>query len=792
MSQSRRYYIEIFLVSLAGLLLEISYTRVVAFKLFYYYTYLVIGFALLGIGSGGVLVAISATLRKASLDSIIALCAIAGSFATIAGYVIIAITPLNAFALWSSVSEPIKLLVLCGALFATFLSIGVIVATLLGRHPERVSRLYFADLIGAGVACALVVPLMTRVTPPGCVMIGAALLAVIGLVSARACGRQALTLLGGVGTLLGVLLAAYPSLLPDPVTDNIKTIRPDTQVLFSKWNPVFRIDVTESLDPDVRIIHHDGLWGSTLQKYSGDPSTLGRFDTDERSFAFSVADSKPKKVLIIGAAGGHEVLSAIHFDAQKITAVELNPATVSLVRTFYREYTGDIYHDERVDFINGEGRSFLARSDDTYDLIYFVAPDSYTSTSAATAGAFVLSESYLYTVEMITESLRHLNDGGVICMQFGEFAYEKKPNRTARYAATAREAFSRLGIGGFGKHVLVATTPGFVQLSTILLKRAPFTKSELARFIRQVDAVKDSKARYGYGEALDSGPVNKVIDLPDDKLADWLGSYAYDVSPVRDDSPFFWHFARFRTVVRSLGGKLAGGDTEDSVGERLLLAMVVVSSLYALSFLLLPFLSIRDVWRQLPEKGTSALYFASLGLAFMFFEISLIQKLTLFLGYPTYSLTVTLMALLVFAGIGAFCSESYLPSRRRAVLLLFGAVVFLMIFFQFGIDIITGALLGKSLAVRVTAAIACMAPLGIVLGGFMPLGLSTVADMTTFKNEYVAWGWAVNGFFSVLGSVTTTILSMTFGFRVVLFLAMVVYGIATLAFLRLESRLTQN
>ena len=68
----------------------------------------------------------------------------------------------------------------------------------------------------------------------------------------------------------------------------------------------------------------------------------------------------------------------------------------------------------------------------------------------------------------------------------------------------------------------------------------------------------------------------------------------------------------------------------------------------------------------------------------------------------------------------------------------------------------------------------------------MPLGLGVVAGLGPHADEYVAWGWAVNGFFSVIGSVGTTILAMAYGFRTVQVVALCVYGVAVLAFLALE------
>ena len=61
-----------------------------------------------------------------------------------------------------------------------------------------------------------------------------------------------------------------------------------------------------------------------------------------------------------------------------------------------------------------------------------------------------------------------------------------------------------------------------------------------------------------------------------------------------------------------------------------------------------------------------------------------------------------------------------------------------------------------------------LAPLGLCLGLFMPLGVRAVSTMTEARREYVAWGWAVNGFSSVVGAVLATLLSMIYGFHVVL------------------------
>ena len=178
--------------------------------------------------------------------------------------------------------------------------------------------------------------------------------------------------------------------------------------------------------------------------------------------------------------------------------------------------------------------------------------------------------------------------------------------------------------------------------------------------------------------------------------------------------------------------------------------------------------------------------FRSLGLGFMLLEISMIQRLVRFLGYPTYSLTVTLASILLFTGLGALLSKRFADRPRRAVVTSGLALLALGIAYLFALNPITDALLQTPFWFRVITTVLLLAPLGVCLGMFMPLGLGVVAGLGPHADEYVAWGWAVNGFFSVIGSVGTTILAMAYGFRTVQVVALCVYGVAVLAFLALE------
>ena len=212
-----------------------------------------------------------------------------------------------------------------------------------------------------------------------------------------------------------------------------------------------------------------------------------------------------------------------------------------------------------------------------------------------------------------------------------------------------------------------------------------------------------------------------------------------------------------------------------------MLLLLVVATVLAGAFLVLPFALKRDLWASLPQKAASSWYFGALGLGFMFFEITTIQRLVLFLGYPTYSLTVTLASILIFTGVGALVSARLVGDVRDVSRRLIMGLAVVTVLYLTIVPRITDGLLSAPLAVRVAVAVVILAPLGTLLGLFMPLGIRAVARLSTHSREYVAWGWAINGFASVVGSVLTTMLAMIFGFNAVLVAGLGMYVVAVIA-----------
>jgi hypothetical protein len=784
-------WLAILLVSLAGLLLEVGYTRIVSYKFWYYYTYLVIGLALLGIGSGSVFVAVFSPLRRWGTDRIIAACGLIGAVSITLSYFVVARLRVDTVAIWNygsreSFSNIWRLSLICLAIFVTFVSFGIIVAVLLGRAGDGIGRMYFSDLVGAGLGAVLAIPLISWLGPPRVVVLAALVFALVGLLAAV---PMSLMFMTASLVTVGLLVAVIPTgLLPDVRPEETKWYAPVQR--YSAWGPVFRVDVVQlGKDTSGFLLLHDATFGSGIRRFNGDPATLTSYEQDPRSLPFSVLGRAPNRELIIGSAGGNEILASLYYKAPKIEAVELNPVTVSLLTKHFADYTGHLTKRPDVNLHLGDGRSYLERHHTKYDLVWYVAPDSYAATNAASSGALVLSESYLYTSQMIKKTLEHLSNDGIMVVQFGELDFNR-PNRTSRYVVTARKALRELGVSDPTRHLLVAAqqTESRGAISTIVVKRNPFTPTEIDGFLGRVAALPSQHPLGAPGHTFGSNIVSRLASENNAGAAATVARSKSNITAISDNSPYFWHFSRFRDVLAHITEPLQARDPENVVGERVLLLMLGISMLYAAVFLLAPFVAVRRKLRALPAKVTSAVYFSALGLGFMFFEVTMIQRLVQFLGYPTLSLTVTLAAILVSTGVGALISRRFAERAATTLAVVLGVLAVLTVFYQFALPpLMTGPLLSAPLSGRIAFSIGVLTPLGLCLGMFMPLGLGRVATLTRFGEEYVAWSWAVNGFFSVIGAVLTTILSMAFGYRAVQFAALTLYAVAVAAFTRLPA-----
>ncbi len=782
-----------FVLGFVSLTLEIAYTRVISFKLFYYYTYFVIGLALLGLGTGSAVVALSRRLRGIDTTRLIMWLAPTAGAIGLLGYAVVARLTTNTHLIWLgssgvAVRQVARLLAMSLSLTAVFFVVGVLLAKLIVAEAHDVRRLYFWDLTGAALACLLAVPLQATIGPPAMIVGSTGLLAVLGVVAASGTSDRRTRRAGVAWTALGAVAVVIGAVVTGGLevrADETKTLRGDADVEAGDWGAVFRVDATKGFG-DNYVLHHDGLWGSAIWRYDGTPATTDRFATDNRQVPFAAAANEQPHVLIIGAAGGHEIQASLTYGAGQIDAVELNPVTVSLLRDTFADYAGNITEHPDVNYVQGEGRTYLARSDETYDIVWFVAPDSYAASNAATAGAFVMSESYLYTREMIEEAFDHLSPGGVMVAQFGDLDFAARPMRTARYLVTARAALADdIGEDDFADHVALMYEGGgggqIDTVSTIMLFKDPVDAATAQRVQESARNVPDSQTLYLPGGPRTDGLTSDVIDAPDDELARIVDAYPLDISAITDDRPFFWHFTDFATVLRNPQRDFQ--DAEIAIGERLLLMLLAMAAVVAAVLLWLPFAVTRrrSGGSRVAGRWRVFVYFAAIGLAFMLVEVSMIQRFALLLGFPTLSLSVSLFTLLITTAIGARYSAIVLRWPRTGLPTVVLVLAVIAIAYLYIVDPLTATALAWPQWGRIIVAVVLLAPIGLLLGVFLPTGMTAVVGLVregVDEGRLVAWCWAVNGFFSVLGATLTTVLSMALGFDRTILVGLALYAVA--------------
>jgi len=746
----RKAYVAIALVSAAVMLYEIAITRILSVVLWYHFAFLAVSLAMLGLGVPGVWFA----LRGAGPRSL--------ERALIASAIV---TPLSIVALFQfgdRIPWRAELATVCIA--APMLALGSAVCILLLQARGRAFGLmYGADLLGATAGALVVVPLM-HVLPTPAIVAGTALLPALALIAiGRA--RFGIPLFVAIAVLMGwqgALDLRYAK------TYSERDVRP----LYERWTPTARLTVFRdpfwAPDPNAafgwgmgtryvpraveqRWLELDGGAGTPITRLTGPPRALDHLFYDVTSLGYELRPAR--RVSVIGAGGGRDVLSALASGATEVDAIELNPHIVDLVSHRFGKFSGDPYHLPGVHPVIGEGRSFLTTTPRRYDFIQISLIDSWAATAA---GASALSENYLYTVDAYRLYWNRLSPTGMISTS--RWIRGSRMLEALRLSHMVRAALELEGIAEPENHVAIAQGD---RVATVLASRAPFAGALF-------DSLKTVCARRGFilhwPEDTTRADSSRIVAMLGQGPKLFLGQ-GIDLSPPVDDRPFFFQNVTVfgavdRTAVRSL--------SPNEQGVVVLRGLMVLVSALALVLFFLPF-ALRGALQRGPRFWRGSIFFALIGLGFMLVEIPVIQKMILYLGHPSHATTVVLASILLGAGLGSAASGR-LPLtgfRVWAVALpavLAGAnLVFPHLF---------SATIGWPWLARAATAFAIAGVMGFLMGFALPLGMLRFGDFNK------AWFWAVNGACGVMASVCSLALAMTFGFERVVWLGVALYVMA--------------
>ncbi len=749
-------YLGVFFTTLATLLLELSLTRIFSVIFYYHFAFLAISIALFGLGAGGVLSYVVAE-RPGDLF---------GKLGWLAGATSMTVLGSLTFLLGAGGEMNNWMLAAVYLVSALpFLFAGATVSLVLAETMERVGRVYFFDLLGAAGGCLLLVPLLNTFGGPNTVIVVAMLFATASAVwfsiARQPTGRIATVALGLL--LMAILIANARSPFLDVRYAKGQELAAER---FVKWNSFSRIALKPEPGSNRTAIVIDADAATGIPEFDFNRLT----DQDRRDLLYQGPGLpyvlRPgAKTLIIGPGGGWDVSRALASGAKDVTGVEINPIIANtIMRQRFPDLSRRLYLRPEVHIAVEDGRSFIRRSSDQYQVIQATLVDTWASTAA---GAFALSENNLYTTEAFTDYLRHLTPDGLLAFTRWGFA---TPRESLRTVALAQAALERLGVdpSSVARHVMVirqGSIEGWGAQDTILVARQPFTPAD-GETMR--NAVREGRLEVIYVPGTDRWTEFAELLTTGDR-AGFLSRYRYAVGPVGDDQPFFFYTVQPRDLWTFLTTT-----AQDSADYKINRAVPLLFGLLGISFaatLLMLFLPPLVLKQKLPADGqtrSGLLYFLFLGVGYILVQVALIQKFVLFLGHPTYALTVIIFSMLVFSSLGSRWSETERPWIPLAVAALVGVLAL-------SVAALTDAGITWPLWLKALTASAAIAPAAILMGMPFPQGLRWLEAR---QAPAVRWAWSINAASSVLGSAAAIFLAIYLGLRGTLLMGGLCYLLA--------------
>jgi hypothetical protein len=772
-----RFYAGLFLLCMSVLMLQIAETRILSVVAYYYLAFLTISMAMFGMSVGALIVYFKQdSFRAEHLSCHLSWTASGYAVSLVICFLLQMTSALVMAPNATTVIVWMKLLVLMAI---PFVFAGMTVSLALTRSPFKIGLVYGIDLTGAGAGCLGVILLLNVLDGPSAVLAIAAIAAAAAFcflpsgstpLAPNSGWRWLLLNRPGVLAALILVLVAFNAgtrfgFRPLIVKGEVETPR---NFEFEKWNSFSRVvalrpaegppylwSASRALDQNLRVdsrtLNIDGFAGTVMPRFTGDLKSVTYLGYDVTNLAYYIRNRG--RSAVVGVGSGRDLLSAYLFGFRDITGVELNPIFVGFLqnRNELRDYAG-IADLPGVHLIVDEGRSWFVRTRERFDLIQMSMIDTFASTGA---GAFSLSENGLYTVEAWQAFLSALAPDGVFTVSRW---YAPENNlEIGRVVSLAIGALFALGVEDPKSHIFLASNG---PLATIVIGRDRLGLSD-------VKGLTEAATRLDYTIMMNpERPVDLPLfkDLGDAKslhdLQERTRSYPLDVSAPTDAHPFFFNQLRLshprdlmemiahyrRTGSFHQGASLVAAGNLAAVGTLFLL--IVLSAILAIVVVVIPSWSYTSIVnRQLVWSGTA--YFLLIGIGFMLVEISLIQRMSIFIGHPVYGLSIVLFSIILSTGIGSFVSERLTLRNRAHIAIWLGILGVYLIALPLWLPTLTHTLEPAPLLTRAAATVGVILPAGMLMGFAFPTGMRLV---TQVDPRPTPWFWAINGAAGVLAA----------------------------------------
>lgn len=761
-------------LSSATVVLQIALTRLYSALYGHHLAFLAISLSLFGVGLGGVLLYVFPSLaRPPRLLSSLAYLSGAAAAATIAALIVIVhstpVEKLDAAALGQ-----LAILYLSSSL--PFVIVGVAVAAAIRHAARDMSRLYLVDLAGAASGGLLAI-LALRAGAPRAGLMVAIFDAVAAVIFYFAAPRRAVLLADDApqaeatvepaiaterrarGPVVATFILATVVLLAGDIgapwlkLPKMRWVTTE-KIEFQEWNEMALITVDKP-HAGMAWMRMDGSAATAIL----DPKTTPPLHPDEMAYVLHKANGP---VLVIGSGGGRDIRAALKYGQKEVYAAEINPLIVNRVmRGKYKDFSGGLYDKPEVHVSVADGRSYVRSSPIKFRNIVISLVDTW---AAASVGALALTENSLYTTEAFRDYLNHLLPEGTLLVNRWDGEFE-------RLLSLSAAGLRAIGVTEPAAHLYGC---GASRSTSLLVKRTPFTQPELVELRRHC---KKSKFYEVFAPDLPHTELrNRIATIPSIHAA--APAALTDLGAPTDDRPFFFYTVptrRLAATLRDLKGMQANNQ-----GLLTLVGLLAVSVVLAVIFLLGP-LALR---RAPPGAAPAArggrvrplIFFWCLGAGFVFVEVALVQHFVMFLGHPVYALSMVLVALLLWAGVGSLLTGRFdVPSAMPAAMKRAQVLVVALAAYAVALGPALDAAVVLPFAARLVVTLAALAPLGLLMGSQAPLGVKLLEARAP---ELIPWCWGLNGVASVVATAFGTLVAMHFGFSAVLLSGAASYLIA--------------
>src|SRR5919199_3364101 len=749
----RLVFAGIFLTALSGLVLEISITRIFSAAIWYHFAFVAVSVALVGLGASGLVVHHRVKKLKGRW---------AENLTILSAWGITIFIPITLFVMHVLASQVVYIPLFMLLFSVPFFFIGIIISAAFSAFGSVAGRLYAADLVGASAGAFLVVLFLMLTGGEGANLI-------VGFISAISASLFSSVARNSKKVIVSFVFVAFAASLillnqatqifaipTDPTAHKDLPMylrdNPGSKIVKTQWNSFSRIDVVEGGKASEGLLAKvfiDGGAGTNIISWDGNTQSRQELSTWMQYLPFKMMQDP--KVLVIGSGGGRDVVAALVSGSKDVTSVEINPIIYDTVKS-YGERAGNVYSHQYVSSHVDEGRSFITRSSDKYDIIYVPFVDTWASVSS---GGLSVSENFLYTVQGFQQYYDHLTDRGkIVTVRWLIDA--------PRFVTTYAKLLEQNGVprDQLYRHLMMATSDSYTQdpsVTMVIFSKAPFTDEEIRYF-------SDSFSKYNYKPILVPGRIMRdpypALLNGEMSLDHFYDLFKTKVYPVTDDNPYFLSFEKPLPFAV----------------ESLLYAGIGIVAI----FLLIPFSWMKKKRQLIVEPGelrirTVIPYFAALGMGFILMELALLQKLILLLGNPTMTFAILLFTLLLSSGSGSLLSSRIARNNMKNLVFVIAGVAGLGISYVLFLPAIVYSTIAEPFEVKAAISAAVLAPIGFMMGMPFPTGIRL---LKAHLPEYIPWMWAVNGAFSVLGAVVAIALGIMYGSSYALILGISIYLIA--------------